>query len=227
MPAGPALSPRGGPANLSFFLLRFPECEIKGVPFFVVDVDAGARFQLLEVIMRQAAVMREGIGSKIDIAVGFVGVAFIDERPYDFNDFGDILGRARMHGRRTHTESPRVSEIRINIARRDFGHGAALGFGLGDHFIVHVGKILDEHNIIAAVFKIAAQHIEKHKAARVADMDIVVHRGTAGVHPYPAIADGQFFLLSGERIKKPHARLSFSNYYFYLEGSRKSQYCLI
>ena len=194
---------------------------------FVVDVDAGAGLQLVKVIMRKAAVMRERACRKVHVAVGFVSVPLVDERLHDLDDLGDVFGRARMHGRRTDAQPLRVGEIRVDIARGDFGHGAALGLGLGDHLIVHVGEVLHEHDLVAAVFEIAAQQVEKHEAARVADVDIVVDRRAAGVHPHPAVADGQFFLLSCQRIKKPHVRLSFTNRFVQTEGSRKFQYCRI
>ena len=53
--------------------------------------------------------------------------------------------------------------------------------GFFDYFIVNIGKILNKSHLVAAVFKVTAERIENAKRTRVADMDIVINGGTAGI----------------------------------------------
>ena len=53
-----------------------------------------------------------------------------------------------------------------------------------DNLVVHIGEVLDEFNLVAAEFKIPPDHIEDERAARMADMAIVIDRHAADIHPH-------------------------------------------
>ncbi len=57
----------------------------------------------------------------------------------------------------------------------------ALFNGFFHYFIVNIGKILNKSHLVAVEFKVTAERIENAKRTRIADMDIVINGGTAGI----------------------------------------------
>ena len=103
-----------------------------------------------------------------------------------------------------------VGEVLLDVLFRHFLGGDTLLVGTLDDFVVHIGEVLDEGHIVAAVFKITAQDIKEDDGAGIAHMDEVVHRGAAGVDAHLARLDGdEFFLLTGHGIENLHTKNSF------------------
>ena len=61
-------------------------------------------------------------------------------------------------------------------------HGDAVARGVADDLVVHVGDVHDVLQLVAALLQEAAQRVDDDEGAEVADVPVVVHRGTAGVH---------------------------------------------
>ena len=98
-----------------------------------------------------------------------------------------------------------VGEVLGDVFFRDFLARDALFVCALDDLVVHVGEVLHERHLVAAVLEIAAQHVEHDDRARVADVDVVIHRRAAGVHTHLAGLDRhELFLLHGHGVEQFH-----------------------
>ena len=102
-------------------------------------------------------------------------------------------------------ERVRVGKVLGDVFFGDLLAGDALLVGALDDLVVHVGEVLHERHLVAAVLQIAAQHVEHDDRARVADVDVVIHRRAAGVHTHFARLDRhELFLLHGHGVVQFH-----------------------
>ena len=204
MPAGTALAPRRFPERLAG-LGGFPECKVERVFLDVVDVDARAGLQIFDRLVAELAVVLEFQRAVVHVAVDLVGVALVDERRDDVDNLLDVFGRLRVHGRLADAERVGVGEVLGDVFFRDFLARDALFVCALDDLVVHVGEVLHERHLVAAVLEIAAQHVEHDDRARVADVDVVIHRRAAGVHTHLAGLDRhELFLLHGHGVEQFH-----------------------
>ena len=206
VPARAALAPRGIPARLAR-LRGLPERKIHGFLFHFANVDARTRLQLLQRLVGKLAVLREFRGAKIHVALRFIGIALFDQSGDDGDDLIDILRRLRVNGRLADIHPLGVHPELLDIFLRHLGEGEALLIGAADDLIVDIRKILHKAHVVAAVFKIAAQHIEHAQRAGVADVDIVINGGAAGIDFDLTRCDRfQFFLLPGQCVINLHEK---------------------
>ena len=204
MPAGATLAPRRVPGRLAG-LGGLPECEVERVLLDVVDVDARAGLQILDRLVAELAVVLEFQRAVVHVTVDLVGVALVDERRDEVDDLLDVLGGLRVHGRLADAERMRVGKVLGDVFFGDLLAGDALLVGTIDNLVVHVGEVLHERYLVAAVLQIAAQHVEHDDRARVADVDVVIHRRAAGVHTHFARLDRhELFLLHGHGVVQFH-----------------------
>ncbi len=92
MPARPALPQGEGPGRLAW-LRRLPQGEIQGVLLFLPNPDAGARFQIVDRLMGELAVMLVFPCAEIDVPIrGPVGVALFDQAPDQRQDLLHVFG---------------------------------------------------------------------------------------------------------------------------------------
>ena len=155
--------------------------------------------------MAELAVVLELQRAVVHVAVDLVGVALVDERRDEVNDLLDVFGGLRVHGRLADAERVRVGEVLGDVFFRDLLAGDTLLVGALDDLVVHVGEVLHERHLVAAVLQIAAQHVEHDDRARVADVDVVIHRRAAGVHAHFARLDRhELFLLHGHGVVQFH-----------------------
>ena len=75
-----------------------------------------------------------------------------------------------------------IFEKGLAILLRVLLHGDAVARGIADDLVVHVGDVHDVLQLEAALLQKAAQRVDDDEGAEVADVAVVVHRGTAGVH---------------------------------------------
>ena len=182
MPAGTAHAPGRLPGDLILFLARLPERKVERILFLLFDRDAGARFEVVDVLLGKLAVLGELAGAVIDITVHLVRVTLVDQILDELDDVRDRLGDFRMHGRRCDVERLRVLVVLLDIFLADFRRGHAFLSRLVDDLVVHVGEVLDEVDLLAAVLEVLAHRVEDDERARVADVEIVIDRRAADVH---------------------------------------------
>ena len=220
MPAGAALAPRGIPVRLAG-LGGLPEREVQRIFLDVVHVDARAGLQILDRLVAELAVVLELQRAVVHVAVDGVGIALVDERGDDVDDLRNVLGGLRVNGRLMHAERVGVGEVLVDVFLCDLLARDALFVGALDDFVVHVGEVLHERHIVAAVFQIAAQHVKHDDRTRVADVDVVIHRGAAGVHAHLARLDGdELLFLHGHGVVKLHGCISFDRQNLF-QGTKK------
>ena len=109
-------------------------------------------------------------------------MAAVDELLDELDHLGDLLGGARSHIGVLHVHGVHVVKEGLRIFCGNLGCASAFFVGLLDDLVIDVGDVGDELHVEAAPRKIAADDIEADKRTSVADMDIVVHGGTAHVH---------------------------------------------
>ena len=113
------------------------------------------------------------------------------------NDSVDILCGLRINSRVSDIESVRIRPELFYIALGNLGEIDVLLVCASDYLIVDIREILNEGHLIAAVFEIAAQDIEDAQRTGVADVDIVIHGRSAGIHLYLTRGNrDEFFLFS-------------------------------
>ena len=209
VPAGATLAPRAVPGRLAR-LCALPEREIQRVFFLGGDVNARACFEVFNRHVRELAIFLKLRRAEVDIAVHGVGIALVHQRLDDVEDGVDVVGCQRVHIRRADAEAFRVGEILVDVALGNDIVGHALLARAADDLVVDVGEVLHEGHGIAAVFEVAAEHVEDDKAARVADMEVVVDGRAAGVHlDLAGLNRDKFLFFAGERVVKLHGCCPF------------------
>src|SRR5581483_685188 len=95
MPARIAHAPRTVPTQDVFRLGPFPERKILWVALAIARQPPRPGFLLLKATMRQLAVIRPACYVEVDVAVGNVGMSFIDQRLDHLDLFGNVGAGAR------------------------------------------------------------------------------------------------------------------------------------
>lgn len=144
--------------------------------------------------------MRKAAHAEIHVARRLVRVARIDELLHKIDHLGNFLGGLGADIRIHHAGRVHIVDERLRVFGCHFRCRPALFIGLVDDLVIHVGDVLHELHLEAAPRQIAANDIEGYERARVADMNVVVHRGPADIHAHFAQFDGiEIFL--GARLR--------------------------
>ena len=91
------------------------------------------------------------------------------------------IGKSDIESLKVLAEPVSVVEVGLRVLGRDGDRRAVLGGGLGVDLVVDVGDVLDQRDVVAARGQPGPQHGEDDVRAGVADVHVVVDRGTAGV----------------------------------------------
>ncbi len=182
VPARAAHAPRRIPGRLAG-LGALPEHEIERVALRLVDLDARAGAQVLELLAGELAVRREARDRVVDVAVrADVGVAARDQPADHRDDLGDVRGRARLVVRLLEADRGEVLVHRRDEARGErLDRLAALARAVDD-LVVDVGDVAHVGDAVARGPEPAPRDVEGDLRARVADVDVVVDRDAAHVH---------------------------------------------
>ncbi len=204
VPAGAARAERRVP-ELFAGLDGLPEGEVAGgVLLVLVDVDAGAVFDAVEVLLGELAVLGKARDAEVPAAVlGLVGDVLggelLDERDHLRNaagGAGDVLGVLDV-------ERVEVFEEGALVAGGVLGDGDAGGGGVADDLVVDVGDVHDVIDGDSLLADEAAEDVDVEEGAEVADVAVVVDGGAAAVHAQRGRADGgEGFNLSAEGVEE-------------------------
>ncbi len=199
MPAGAAVAPGAFPRGLAG-LSRFPEGEIGGVLFAFAGA-APFALEGFDRAVREFAVVRVFADVEVDVAIGFVGDATIDEAFDEVDDLGHAIGRAGEVVDLVDAERGEVRVVVGDVFFRDVEHrDAAIGCFL-DELVVDIGDVDDPIHLVAAVGEVAFDAIEDDGADHVADVGFVVDGWAAEVDADFARFDGgEWFFALGERV---------------------------
>ena len=87
-----------------------------------------------------------------------------------------MLGDTGMDVGPFDTQSISILEVSFNIFLRQLFGVHIFFIGAVDDFVMHIS------NIITAISKIATDHVEGHDRTGIAQMDVIISRGTTDVH---------------------------------------------
>ena len=210
VPTGTALAPGRRPAGLAG-LGGLPQGKVQRISLVLVLLDARTHHKVIDLATGDLAIGRVAANGKVDVAViRGVGVPLLDQS-LDHGDHGaDLLGGAGTNIRIEHVGAAHdVDELIGELLCHLLG-ATALVVGAVDDLVVYIGKVLRKGYLEAARDKPAADHVEADERARIANVDVVIHRGAAHVHADLALLDGSELLLAmGLRIVDAHEQTSF------------------
>src|SRR2546430_9498039 len=98
VPAGSPRPPGTIPRRFARFA-GFPQRKIKWRPLPLIDLDAGARFQLIDVLARQLPVPGKAVNRIENVAIDLVSQSLFFKPFYKRDDLGNMKGRSRFFGR--------------------------------------------------------------------------------------------------------------------------------
>jgi pyruvate/2-oxoglutarate dehydrogenase complex dihydrolipoamide acyltransferase (E2) component len=113
----------------------------------------------------------------------------------------DMIGGTRLHVRRQNVQPRLVLMHRIDHARGQGIERFAVVTGTVDDLVVDVGDVAHVRQVIAAEAQPARDEVERHHAAAMAKVAVVVHGHPADVHAHlVAIQRLEGFFALGERV---------------------------
>ncbi len=199
VPAGPAV-PQGLSHEGSPGFGGFPEGEIGGV-FFAFAGAAAFALQGFDRAVGEFAVVGVFADVEVDVAIGFVGDAAVDEAGYEVDDLGHAVGGAREVIDLIDAEGGEVGVVVGDVLYGDVQHGDAALVGFFDELVVDVGDVDDPIDFVAAVGEVAFNAVEDDGADHVADVGFVVDGGAAEVDAdFAGLDGGERFFTLGERV---------------------------
>ena len=208
MPAGAAAAPRAFPARLVIGR-ELPQHEIGRVLLVRVDRDAGTCLLVLEVPLRQAAIVRHGVDAEQHLARRLIGVAAFDQHVDQRDHLRDVVGGARLHGG---CQAAQLLHVREELVGRLLGDVAdrVVQRQVGEvakrtrvDLVIDVGDVADIGDVGLAI-DLAQQpeeEIEDDDGARIADVGEVINRRTADIHAHVLTVErDELFLGAGQRV---------------------------
>ena len=188
---------------------RLPQHEVHRIALVGRDVDAGAGLHLLEAAARQLAVVGHARDGEQHMLFRDVGVALGDQLLAQLAHLGDVIGGARLDGRRQHAERGNVLVELLGglggqlLDRRDRVHvGIALDRPRVD-LVVDVGDVARIGDMAGAIDmpQQAEQQVEHDDRAGIADVGEVVDGRPAHIHAHVArIARRERTFGAGQRV---------------------------
>ena len=187
MPAGPPLPDRRGPTRLAH-TGALPEGKVAHIVLAVlIRLDALADSLSVRIEPRQAPVARPRRDPEEDGAiVGAVGVALLEQRADEPRHLGDVRRRARHLVGDGDAEPTHVVDEGGRVSLGKLGDADALGSGVPDDLVIHVGDVHDPGDRVTLPGEVAAQQVGEDEAPEVADVRRRVDRGTTAVDTHVA-----------------------------------------
>ena len=188
VPAGSAGSPRTFPRRFAW-LGRLPQRKVAHKLLARVFLNAGAALGQVQFAPAQFAVVGVLAHPEVDVAVQFVGIAGLAQPLDHGDDLADLLAHARVDVRGQHVEIGQVLQVLLGVVIGQF-HRIGAGFvGPADDLVVHIGKIGDVGDLVAAEREIAAHHVEDDGGHGMAHVRVGIDGRSAHVHADFALLD--------------------------------------
>ena len=191
MPARAAIAPRAVPAG-HVVVTRLPQHEIRRVALVGRHFHAGPGNHVIQRPARQLAIILVGRHIEQHMAFRLIGMALVDERLHHGDHPIHIIRRARLMGGRQCAEARHVLLVDLGGAIGQLTDRDAPLHSASHDLVVDVGDVAHIGDVLHAIG--IAQHteneIERHRRAAIADMRIVINRGSAGIEPHICRVDG-------------------------------------
>ncbi|RMW03599.1 hypothetical protein ALP03_05868 [Pseudomonas amygdali pv. tabaci] len=201
MPARTPCAPWRLPARLAR-LDAFPEHEVQWVFLGLIHFDPRADAQVFYLLARQLAVALKLAHTVIHVAVTrSVGIALVDQGLDHRVHASDVIGGTRLHVRLEDIEARLVLVHGVDHARSQRVERLTVVTRTIDDLVVNIGDVAHISQLVTAEAQPASHQIERHHAAAMAQMAVVVHGHPADVHAHlVAIQRFEYFFALGERV---------------------------
>ena len=200
VPAGAARAPGRVPGRLAG-LGGLPEGEVERVALVRVDLDPGAGQELGQVAAGQLAVLGPLADGEVDVAVGLVGEADVDQAGDQGQHLGDVAAGPWRDVGREHAKGGGDPVVDPGPVLGDDERLQRVVAGGVDDLVVDVGVVADVQDVVAGGGQVAAEDVEHDDVAQVADVGLAVDRDPAQVDADPArVAGDERLLAPGERV---------------------------
>lgn len=201
MPARTTGTPGRIPARLTW-LRALPQHEIQWILLGLIDLDARADLQVLDLAPRQLAVTDELADPVIDITIArCIGEAFIDERLDHRVHAGDMVRRTWLDIRTQHVEASFVLVHGGDHALDQRLERLAVLAGTTNDLVVDVGDVTYVGHIVAAMAQPTGDHVERDHHPCMTDVAEVIDRHATDVHAHLVVFQrAERFLGLGQRV---------------------------
>src|SRR5439155_220383 len=150
--------------------------EVEWISLAGIGLDPLPGAYVVEGAARQLPVPGERLDRVVHVALDDVRHALVDE-PFDQQaHVEDVARRARRDVRRTHPERGHLLVVGTRVLLGDLPGRAAFLGGARDDLVVDVGDVADVGDPVTEELQRAADHVERHGGARVAEMRMFVNR---------------------------------------------------
>src|SRR5438876_894052 len=181
VPARTSGTPRTRPCW--FTRLRgLPQRKVHRAVLPLIHFDTSAGLQLVELTLGKPPVGGKLLDLKVDITVDPVGDAFLKKDADEPDDLLHVIGGLGFHRCRADPEPPHIAVVGVDVQSRNGLPRETQFPGPIDDLVVHVREVLDERDVEASVFQVAADDVEDDGAAGVAEVRIIIDRHPAHVH---------------------------------------------
>ena len=145
-------------------------------------LEALALVHVVDVAVRERAVLGQRAHAEVDVALGLVGVAALDQRLDQRDDLRHHLRRLRLEVRAPEPEPLRCPRGRPPVISAASSSDGAPGRARRVvDLVVDVGDVGGQHRVVALVAQEALEQREDDERPRVADVDAAVDGRPAGV----------------------------------------------
>ena len=188
------------PGVLGRRLVRLPEREVARI--LLERARLLALLDLVGLLAREPAVVREARDPEVDVTSRRVGVTGFDQLLDEVDDLRHALRRLRQPVGHAETEVARVLEVPLRRARGELG--ARAGRCVVD-LVVDVRDVVHELRVVARLAQPGAQPHADHERAGVPDVRPRVDRRAADVHPDRAGGCRELDDRAAVRVVEAHA----------------------
>ena len=201
MPARTTRAPRRFPARLAR-LDAFPQHEVQRIVLGLIDLDARADTQILDLFARQLAVAHELGNAVVHVTIARgIGVTLVDQGLDHCVHARDMVRGTGLHIRLEDIEARLVFMHCRNHALGQRLERLAVFAGTIDDLVFNVRDIAHIGQVITAETQPAGHQIEGNHAATMANVAVVVHGHAAHVHAHiVAVQRLENFFALGERV---------------------------
>ena len=163
----------------------------------------------------QAVIISDFGSVKIDILACLIGIILFQQCTDHLDELVDAARRGLNDVRALDPELGAVIEEGFCIELRDLHDGLVLALRAFEHLVLagvpvagqmsDIRDIHDARHVISGIAKVFLENILHDVAAEIADMRVMVHSRSAGVHlDLRRIIRDEFFDSFGKRIIDPH-----------------------
>ena len=197
MPAGPPVAPGRFPVGLPI-LLRFPEHKVQGILLLIRPRHKQrtvSSLQIIQILMGKLSILLKIACPEINGSVlRLIGIAFFYQSLNHIQHSVDFIGSQWMSSSRPYIHCRHIFLAFLNIPLGNHRSVHPFFHGLLDNLVVYIGKIGHIIHIVSLMFHIPPHRVKHNHRAGIPDMNQVINRRPADIHPDFPFLNGYKFL---------------------------------